>query len=338
MRKEQARPGFTALELPAVSGVKRAAFTLVELLVVIGIIAILTALLLPALNKARQQAVTLKCLANLRTLGQATAMYMVQFKGAWPYPTSAFPLPPGSGTPPAGSPLDGMQENICWYTALDPFLQNNRSPRTSNTVSQWREYKTWKQCPVYELFDGQELNATGSQNNIKGFARTYKMNSHLRRRSYQTGTGAANIQVPANVARVGDVKDSARVVYLGDGVSLDSTGPIANQAESGQFSFEVNDITQANPSLRHSKKGCNILFADFHAETVILKPIRKQLVLPTVTTSAIVDSWESEFIDGSGNPVDHPKQQSLSQSGLGRNPNMPMIWSIPGKLYRPGFP
>jgi len=50
-------------------------FTLVELLIVVGLIALLISLLLPALNKAKEQSNRAKCMANLRTLGQAMFFY-----------------------------------------------------------------------------------------------------------------------------------------------------------------------------------------------------------------------------------------------------------------------
>jgi len=75
---------FTLVELPAVSKWKRKAFTLVELLVVIGIIALLISILLPSLNKAREAANAVKCLSNARQFGYAFQLYVNAHKGTLP--------------------------------------------------------------------------------------------------------------------------------------------------------------------------------------------------------------------------------------------------------------
>jgi prepilin-type N-terminal cleavage/methylation domain-containing protein/prepilin-type processing-associated H-X9-DG protein len=81
----QRRSGaFTVVELPAVSKRRRAAFTLVELMVVIGIIAVLIALLLPALRRARDSAGAVRCAGQLRQIGQAIFNYAAHNHGYVP--------------------------------------------------------------------------------------------------------------------------------------------------------------------------------------------------------------------------------------------------------------
>jgi prepilin-type N-terminal cleavage/methylation domain-containing protein len=109
----------------------RRAFTLVELLVVIGVIAILIAILLPALQKAREAAKDAKCRSNLRQISMAYALYAQENRG-W-YPVSQVAYPYGNKTYERG------YYNFEWSRTED-FAKAPRDPSRITNPSQQGTY------------------------------------------------------------------------------------------------------------------------------------------------------------------------------------------------------
>ena len=80
------------------NGPKKKGFTLIELLVVVSIIALLVSILLPALNKARAQAMTTQCVVHLRNMALAMHMYSMEYNDYFPamlMPGDQSPVYPG---------------------------------------------------------------------------------------------------------------------------------------------------------------------------------------------------------------------------------------------------
>ena len=107
----------------------RRGFTLVELLVVIGIIAILVALLLPSLNAAREQAKSLQCMSNLRQIGVGIFLYTNDNKG---HMMPALRYPSVGGVPTNGGFATGTPNSDLQWPGF--LIQGNYVPTPSVTI------------------------------------------------------------------------------------------------------------------------------------------------------------------------------------------------------------
>jgi prepilin-type N-terminal cleavage/methylation domain-containing protein/prepilin-type processing-associated H-X9-DG protein len=117
---------------------QKAAFTLVELLVVIGIISVLIAMLLPALNKAREQAQMVAGASNMRQIGQAAFMYAQDNHGMLPYAIE--------WENSAGTELN-VYNRQTFFGLLAPYLGMKYAPVwTDNAKNPWYE-KSVLVCP-----------------------------------------------------------------------------------------------------------------------------------------------------------------------------------------------
>jgi len=92
------------------------AFSLVELLVVLGILALLIAMLMPSLNKARASAKQIKCAAQLRQLGVALVNYANNNRGSFPAWSGWHTL--------AGNTPDDEPPDVGWMIKVAPYASN----------------------------------------------------------------------------------------------------------------------------------------------------------------------------------------------------------------------
>jgi prepilin-type processing-associated H-X9-DG protein/prepilin-type N-terminal cleavage/methylation domain-containing protein len=229
---------------PVIVGRSSRAFTLVELLVVIGIIAVLIGILLPALNAARRASYQVTCASNMRQMGIASVMYINEFRH---YPGHI-----------DRTPASGNKPFAVWPTRLRKYMKGNmgvfRCP--SQTVDfEWKPNSTIPPVATNrETGYGYNIGESLLMSDISGVKFSYGYNDWgtFDTLKPQRGLGGDLWTPDGRELKASRVRKPAEMIMIAD-----------NQPD-GVYDFNIDPTDPKEAPGPLHKGGSNILWCDGH--------------------------------------------------------------------------
>lgn len=253
------------------------AFTLVELLVVVAIIALLISILLPSLSQARRSARTTVCASNQRQILIAITMYASEYRDLWKS-CGGVSYDPPVVVNGVTAPLSGGKVLIAWFDV--PLMGQYLHPTTRGLLGQW----PYPKPAVMGMYCPESLSTIGSVASTPDYRQLgIGFNNYWNCQIWSDKNGPTNLNAM-----------TPQAVLLADCESMDGSGKFwpgnswnyySYMSGGIKFDYSNNPITNTSTyqyqgfnSYRHGV--CNVGFADGHVaaiDNVVKANTRKEI-------------------------------------------------------------